>query len=258
MAGLSTVGYAALAASVYKDEISRVGPYARQMLRREDSNGFHAALYMRSVGGKIEYVLSFAGSEPSEGGVDWKADVAFGGSTAGTIGAGLQALGSIVPGLGLMGSGLSSLAAEGNQLLTQQKGWAISFTELAQRTVQSWPLTLTGHSLGGGLAQIAAAHTGVPAVSFSAPAVSAVQGVSAAYAKRRPTIVNFRIQNDPVNVSEKTGHRLGVVVNLMSPRSIAKAHQVGNTVAELMPEGQFSVTGGKDPFSFRNDVSVNS
>ncbi|MBS7811484.1 lipase family protein [Roseococcus pinisoli] len=228
------------------------------MLRREDNCGFHAALYMRSIGGQIEYVLSFAGSELSEGAVDWKADVAFGGSTAGAIGAGMQAVGAIVPGLGLMGAGLSSLAAEASQILAQQKGWAISFTELAQRSVQNWPLTLTGHSLGGGLAQMAAAYTGVAAVSFSAPAVSAVPGVSPAYARRRPTIVNFRVQNDPVNVSEKAGRRLGVVVNLMSPRSVAQAHQMGNTVVELMPQGQFSVTGGKDPFSFSNDVSVNS
>lgn len=258
MAALSTVGYAVLAAAVYNDGESRVGAYARQLLRREDSCGFHAALYMRSIGGQIEYVLSFAGSETTEGGVDWKADVGFGGGMAGAIGGAMRSMGGFSPAVGLAGMGLGSLATEAGQLLAQQKHWAISFTELAQRTAQNKPLTLTGHSLGGGLAQMAAAYSGISAVSFSAPAVSAVQGVEAAYAKKKPTIVNFRVQNDPVNISEKAGKRLGVVVNMMSPRSIAQAHQMGNTVAELLPQGQFSVTGGKDPFSFRNDVSVNS
>lgn len=257
MTTLSTLGYAVLAAAVYNDEEPRVGAYARQLLRREDQCGFHAALYMRSIGGQIEYVLSFAGSETTEGGVDWKADLGFGGGMGGAIGGAMRAVGGISP-VGLMGWGISSLAAEAGQLLAQQKQWAISFTELAQRTAQSCPLTLTGHSLGGGLAQMAAAYTGIAAVSFSAPAVSAVQGVQAAYARKKPNIVNFRIQNDPVNVSEQAGKRLGVVVNIMSPRNVAKAHQMGNTVAELLPQGQFSTTGGKDPFQFRSDVSVNS
>ncbi|WP_421990084.1 lipase family protein [Roseococcus sp.] len=211
---------------------------------------------MRSVGGQIEFVLSFAGSETTEGGVDWKADLAFGGNTAGNAGGTMTRFGAISPVVGLLGVGLSSLAADATTLLAKQKHWAISFTELAQRTVQDKPLILTGHSLGGGLAQMSAAHTGVAAVTFSAPAVSAVAGVEAMYLRKRPRIVNFRVKNDPVNVSEQAGHRLGVVVNMMSPRSVAEAHQMGNTLAELLPQGQFSTTGAKDPFSFTGNVSV--
>ncbi len=142
-----------------------------------------------------------------------------------------------------------SIVKKGQLLLLQQQNHALQMAYTAMQTAKGAKLTFTGHSLGGGLAQIAAAYSGLSAVTFSAPAVSAVDGASASFATKKPNIINFRIRNDPVNVSELAGTRLGRVVTIMSPRSTAGAHQIGGTIAELTPQGQFSVTGGADPFT---------
>nr|WP_314074267.1 hypothetical protein [uncultured Roseococcus sp.] len=246
MTTMTTLGYATLADGVYYDTVSQLGSFARQTLRPNEISGFHAALYMRAVGGQLEYVVSFAGSETDQGMVDWRADLGFGGSK-GQIA--LAALG------GLAGIGL---AAHAERLLAQQRASAIAFTIQAMQAAKNSRLTLTGHSLGGGLAQMAAAATGVAAVTFSAPAVSAVKGVEASFGRSRPKIVNFRVKNDPVNISEQAGKRLGVVVTMMSPRGIDAAHQIPNTLEELRPQGQFSTTGARDPFSFQGDMSISS
>ena len=241
MAALSTLGFAALANAVYFDAQTQVGGFARHLLRREDSCGFHAALYLRSTAGKLEYVLSYAGSETTEGMVDWQADIGFGGSKV-TNALKIASIGSPV-----MALATDMLASRVNSLFLRQKANTLAFATLARQMARNQPLVLTGHSLGGGLAQMAAAYSGLPAVTFSAPTVTGVDGVLAAFLKQKPRIVNFRIKNDPVNISEMTGKRVGHVVTIMSPRSTAEAHQMGNTISELIPQGQFSVTGAKDP-----------
>lgn len=257
MESLSTLGYAWLAGAVYDDNQTEIGGFARQILRRNDISGFHGAVYKREAGGVPEYVLSFAGSETSEGGIDWVADLGFGGKkVAGAMqraGAVMQVLGVLPDAMGniaeMAGRQLTLLANKAQAAFMAQQIAALQLTHRALQAAKGNKLTLTGHSLGGGLAQIAAAHSGLPAVTFSAPTVSAVEGASAAFDRRKPTIVNFRIKNDPVNISELTGQRIGRVVTLMSPRSIATAHQLPNTIAELVSQGQFAITGRSDPFT---------
>lgn len=82
-------------------------------------------------------------------------------------------------------------------------------------------LYLTGHSLGGALAIIAAAHTGLPAVSFNAPGVFDSCVVSSRFASLRDflstvarcytgsRIMNIRIDGDPVSSFFTTGVQTG-------------------------------------------------
>jgi hypothetical protein len=217
---LPTVGYAALADAVYDDSRTQWGGFARQLLWRNESDGFHASLFMRTAGGKREYVLSYAGTELGSiksGNPDVAADAGFGGGS--------------------------------NVFLLLQKMRALVFAEHAQKTAKNASLTLCGHSLGGGLAQIVASDTGLPAVTFSAPAVTAVDGVAKAYAKNKPKVVSIIVKNDPVNMSVLKGKWLGTIVVLASPRTGLAAHYMDDTLAELVPHGQFAATGAKDPFT---------
>ncbi|WP_372619098.1 lipase family protein [Falsiroseomonas sp.] len=248
---LTTLGFAVLANAVYFDNQPEVGGFARHLLRREDACGFHAALYVRQAEKGAEFILSFAGSELTEGAVDWQADLGFGGSR---VEAGLKVLGAISP-IGYVAANMANARAK--TLFLSQKNNALSFATLARTMARGRPLCITGHSLGGGLAQMAAAFSGLPAVTFSAPAVTGVDGVRAAFVRQRPKIVNFRIANDPVNVSELAGERIGHTVTLMSPRNVAKAHLMGDTIAELMPQGQFARTGSRQPFTIA-EATVNS
>jgi len=89
---------------------------------------------------------------------------------------------------------------------------------------QSGNVYLTGHSLGGALAIIAAAHTGAPAVTFNAPGVmdSCVRstilqtknGLAALIAAVQrcvggSRILNIRIAGDPVSSAITTGLQSG-------------------------------------------------
>jgi hypothetical protein len=214
MDALTTCDFAGLANAVYADEVLHWAGFTRQSYMF-NGLGFAAALYTRKSGAKTNFVLSYAGTDRKELD-DWRADAGFAGINF--------------------------------RLLSQITG-ALEAVAHSRRFSQRDPLVLTGHSLGGGLAQIIAAFTGLPAVTFSAPTVSSVPNVEKAYLRDKPKIVNFRILNDPVNCSEVMGHRIGAVITLLTPRSIATAHQMENTLAELQPHGSLTYIGERDPFS---------
>jgi hypothetical protein len=102
-------------------------------------------------------------------------------------------------------------------------------------------ITLTGHSLGGGLAQVVAAFNGVEAVTFNAPGMgSAVERFAEKSGKeiKGNSVVNFRESLDPVSAG--TGKHIGVthglpIVNKMIAVAKvalgAKAGFVGGAVA---------------------------
>jgi hypothetical protein len=245
-APLKTLEFAAICDAVYHDgRTGKTWGFTRSKPAHAAS-GFHAAIFRRANGAGIDHVVAFAGSDND---ADWVANPGFGGNL-------------LSPVLAQKASHRNFQAVFGDQC-----GRAYALVRLARSTMgRNDRIYVTGHSLGGGLAQIAAAVMGVPAVTFSAPTVSAVSGVLEAYARNRPEIVNFRIKNDPINVTELTGRRLGTIVNLDSPRpgfnavtAIARgkatpddvdAHRMDLTLYELLPQGQFSVIGARDPFSF--------
>ena len=93
----------------------------------------------------------------------------------------------------------------------------------AVNSVMKWatPKTiLTGHSLGGALAILAAAKFSLPAVSFNAPRVMA-ECLKVAFATASPTmagqcvasqkIINIRVGGDPVSSLLTTGSQTGEV-----------------------------------------------
>jgi hypothetical protein len=184
-------------------------------------------------------VVTVAGTQPTEDmGVDVVADAGFGGSR-GSMAAGIL--------LGPLGS---LLGAAGGALLAHQCGCAEALVQQARAVMgRGDRIVITGHSLGGGIAQIVSARTGVPAVAISAPSVTGVDGVEAAWTRSRSRIVCLRIKNDPINHTGAVGRWLGRVVPLNSPRSGGDAHSIDQTWAELMPFGAFSTLGGRDPFS---------
>ncbi len=98
-------------------------------------------------------------------------------------------------------------------------------------------LFVVGHSLGGGLAQIVSSFTGLPAVTFSAPAVSQLRDVTTKFSQNSPKIVNIAVAGDPVNATEHIGKRLGQVVRLHDGRSGTEAHLMSKTVMSLSPLG---------------------
>lgn len=227
--------YAAIAAAAYYPTRANTGHgFGRYSPMRREMSGFQGALYRRTSAGTSAWVVGIAGTQPTDGGgADVFADVGFGGA-AGTV-------------LGLPGA-LLSLA--GAVLLSRQCASAEQLvTEARAAMGHGDTLSITGHSLGGGIAQIIAARTGITAMAFNSPAVTAVAGVSGAYGRNNPRITNLKIKNDPINYSGAIGGWLGKVVILNSPRSGGDAHSIDRTIAELSPAGSFSTLGGSHPFA---------
>lgn len=75
-------------------------------------------------------------------------------------------------------------------------------------------VSITGHSLGGGLAQVVGNEERVRFVTFNAPAMRRVIGKSNLSDTQA---VNFRIGGDPVSVHGIAGGHVGMVVDLSSP-----------------------------------------
>jgi len=229
--------FASICDAVYDTTIATVAGFTRFNDTRRWS-GFQGAIYRKANGTGLDHVVAFAGTQPSEGaGVDVVTDAGFGGPGAG-VAAGIL--------LGPLGSLLSGC---GQALLTHQCGCAEELLAMARSAAGARDrIYVTGHSLGGGIAQIIAARSGVPAVGVSAPAVTAVPGVQEAWTRSRAPIACLRVRNDPINETGRLGSWLGRVVFLQSPRTGGAAHSIAQTVAELSPQGPFTAIGARNPF----------
>lgn len=237
--------YAAIAAAAYYPTRTDTGHgFSRYSPMRREMSGFQGAIYRRTTAGTNAWVVGIAGTQPTDGGgADILADVGFGGGGV-----------RVVPIPGPAGAGAtlfaSVLSLAGATLLSRQCASAQQLVAEAQAAMgRGDSLSITGHSLGGGIAQIIAARTGVAAMAFNPPAVTAVDGVSAAYGRTSPKITSLKVKNDPINFTSVVGGWLGKVVVLNSPRTGGDAHSIDRTIAELSPAGAYSTLGGSDPFA---------
>jgi hypothetical protein len=231
--------YAELCAGVYNASASVIGAFTRHTPMDLRLSGFQGAVFRQPNGAGFDYVVTVAGTQPGEGGgADVVADAGFGG------GRGTAVAGALLGPLGNL------LGLAGQALLLHQCACAADLVRTARGIMGMGDrLTITGHSLGGGIAQIVSARLNIPAVGISAPAVTGVEGVAAAWARTRSPIVCLRVKNDPINHTGMVGDWLGRVVFLPSPRTGGDAHSIDQTAAELGPAGSFSSLGARDAFA---------
>lgn len=202
------------------------------------ASGFKASRYDLANGSSPFTVVAFAGTDSSETEqtdspvLDVLSDVGFSGATvAGVVGA-------ISPGLGLV-------AAAGARQLEDQITGAVEFTRQAQYFAGSrGTVYVTGHSLGGGLAQIIAAQMDLRGVAFNAPTVSQMRRGT-----RAPDqFYNINQRLDPVSGGTSViGNHLGSVIQIDSGAGIADAHFLG-PVIEYLRESAGSRIGRRRPF----------
>jgi hypothetical protein len=196
--------------------------------------GFQGARYRRAAFGVIQEVVAYTGTDSA---LDGLTDVGFAGdSTVARIARSFPSL-NILVAAGT--SGLASQLSYASELL-QQARWYVGRT--------GGQLYLTGHSLGGGLAQLMAAEFGGMAAPISAPTVTQIPGVNARVARNRPSIVCLRVENDPINGTEILGQRLGTTVRMGTARSVATAHSIDGTVIDLSSAGCATSIGANSPF----------
>lgn len=237
--------YANICATIYNDnKTGAAGGWSRTYFLKK-ANGFQGGIFTRSNGQGLDFVVAFAGTQiGQDGNVDAIADIGFGGMLSKMVGMQLIALG------GPLGMVLGGTAMAGGSTLESQLSDCKATLGRAMQTAAGVPgsrLLLTGHSLGGGLAQITAARAGVPAVPISAPSVTRVSGVSGDYSRTQPKITCLKIQNDPINSTHNIGSLLGTVWTLPSGRTGMDAHSIDKTAAELSPGGTFASTGSRIP-----------
>jgi hypothetical protein len=239
---ITMLEFATLCGAIYNAGKTSAAGFARSGFTQRDS-GFQGAYFARPNGEGGDYVITIAGTQPTDTmGADLVADAGFGGAL--TRGAG--AVASAIPGLGTI---IGSVLSAGPAVLEAQLAIAQQMVGLT-RGVATRPgdrIFITGHSLGGGIAQIIAARTGIAAVCISSPAVTAVSGVEAAWRRTRAPILCLRVRNDPINETSRIGAWLGRTQTLPTSRTGGDAHSIDLTVGELSPAGAFSTTGTDVP-----------
>jgi len=230
--------YAQLSAAVYDAEFlcglhditgkliaSRSGWNIEEIYNLRGTTYF-SVLYKSEVKKAQNFILVFRGTQSN---TDWKADAGFSGD-------------EIIPNMSKLPWGF---------LFDRYRSKAIDDARRAAQKTRG-KIILTGHSLGGGLAAISAAHNGLSCVAFNPPAVTAVAGVKYAYNHNKPFILNICVKNDPINETLLIGERIGNTVTIPSPRFGIEAHDINKTVAELSPIGAFTNFGAKNPFEVKN------
>ena len=142
------------------------------------------------------------------------------------------------------GKFVSDLSADARivfRILPNQCSSARKMLKEAKKIAQGRRVTVTGHSLGGGLAQVVGLWEGVPFVTFNAPAMAHV--IKAAHFNVfKPQMmvrtwmskkgsdspgVNFRIAGDMVSMHGIAGGHVGMVVDLRNATG-GGAHGKGN------------------------------
>jgi len=218
--------FAALCYAIYQKK-QAIGQFTVSGKFEEGPSGFQGAIYTRPTGKGFDRVVTVAGTQLTDV-RDVIADAGFGGDVSKIVS----------PLLGYFGT----------KLLWDQVRHAEKLIRYAgESTKPSDRIFITGHSLGGGIAQIASAQTGVPAVAICAPAVSHLLRDKG----KHPFNYNvwcLRVKNDPINKTGAFGKWLGREIVLNSPRTGLDAHSIELTWAELNPAGRYRALGARAPF----------
>lgn len=136
---------------------------------------------------------------------------------------------------GQPGKFVSDIGADvkiGLHILPNQCSSARDMVQLAKSMAKGRKVSVTGHSLGGGLAQVCAVWENVPFVSFNAPAMKlTLQAAKVNILKPMMMLrtlrskspsetpgLNFRISGDIVS-SKVLGDHVGTIVQLNNPRA---------------------------------------
>lgn len=233
---LTFLEFATLANASYSESVTTAAGFTRHTPNPQHTgkhySGFHGCTFRRSNGGGTDRVVALAGTEDM---VDGKADLGFGGDITRAA------------------SGMLSTASNGIHLLQTQISRGVQLATAERQLMKGNDrIYITGHSLGGGLAQIVAIKTSIPAVTFHGVAI----GAMSEYDDAKAHVVNLRVKNDPVNnvaglSSLKGGSFVGMVIWLQTSRTGLDAHRMPLTLKELSPAGPFSALGQSDPFSTR-------
>ncbi|MES2103404.1 MAG: hypothetical protein V4634_05245 [Pseudomonadota bacterium] len=142
------------------------------------------------------------------------------------------------------GKFISDLSADlriGLRILPNQCSSARQMLKAAREIAAGRPVSITGHSLGGGLAQVVGVWENVPFVTFNAPAMAHViqashfnlfkpQMMARAWKSQKVSDtrgVNVRIAGDLVSIHGLAGGHVGMVVDLRNATG-GGAHGKGN------------------------------
>ena len=143
------------------------------------------------------------------------------------------------------GDEVAAFLQRGSARLSSQISDAVELTKQAQGTAKPNELIfVTGHSLGGGLAQIVAATLGLKGVAFNAPSVSQL-----GFTLKDPTtFVNVNISNDPVSrATRAVGNQLGEIISIKTGDNMKEAHRQVRIIAAL-EAGPNKKHGDRQPF----------
>lgn len=140
------------------------------------------------------------------------------------------------PILDLLVAAISALQSDALQNLAFYKETS-AFVEFLQKSNNSGTVTITGHSLGGGLAIISAAQTGAPAVAISGPNAMlsrlTFDPPLSLDALNRFTI-NVIPNKDPVPMIDDVAMLYQKIKCTASPNRIFACHQIERTICELL------------------------
>lgn len=135
--------------------------------------------------------------------------------------------------------------------LPNQAGSGYKMVKSAAQIAQGRPLSIAGHSLGGGLAQVVAVWCDLPFVTFNSPGMkyqiklSAFNFMKPVQMKRtlkaKPTESiqgwNFRLKGDPVS---KFGHHVGTEVELDYVEGLGGTHGKDSCMLAMAKSGWWS------------------
>jgi hypothetical protein len=174
----------------------KVSSKAGKNFKFTSDSGFKSALYERTVDGKKEYTYATAGTEAS-----WK-----------DVGADIK-----------QPLGISKQYKESVQKVKDLK-----------KLLGKDELTFTGHSLGGGLAEMNSNTTGDKAITFNAAGVSVLTSGSI----KNPNVMAFIMTTDPLNLVQQSSiiPTAGGWKQFIAPRTLSgwyNGHSINSMIDSL-------------------------
>ncbi|KAI2494973.1 lipase [Fragilaria crotonensis] len=140
------------------------------------------------------------------------------------------------PILDLLVAAVSALQSEALQNIAFYKE-TTAFVEYLQKSNSSGTVTITGHSLGGGLAIISAAQTGAPAVAISGPnAMLSRLTFEPPLSEDALNRFTFNVipHKDPIPMIDDVAMLYQKIKCTASPNRIFACHQIERTICELL------------------------